>query len=660
MKLGKKESGDARAVSALRVLALDTIQNAGSGHPGMALDAAPALYTLFAHHMLIDPKNPDWDCRDRFVLSSGHASALLYSLLFMAGYDLSLDDLRRFRQLGSRTPGHPEYGHTPGVDATAGPLGQGIAQAVGMAMAEKHLSAQYPSGEEYITHKTYVLCGDGCLEEGISQEAISLAGNLGLNNLVLIYDRNGSTLDAPTSVSMGDDAELRFLSAGWNVINVRDGNDLRALNRAISKAKKAKASPTAIIMDTVIGYGTPLAGSHKVHGSLLGAEDYEKTRAFFGADYGPFGIPGECVRHMRSLIAARLSEAKPGKEAARESFLANDPKAKDYLCGLNRDLGPYLPVPPAEEKAEASRNVSGRIVAELGQKVPFFFGGSADVAGSVKTAIPGDPGFSRDHPEGKDVSYGIREFAMAAVNNGILLHKGLACYGGCFLVFSDYLKPAIRMAALEGLPNVFLFSHDSLAVGEDGPTHEPVEQLSMLRSIPGLVTIRPADERETYYAWRYALQSPDHPVALVLSRQKLAAIQNTGEEGFLKGCYRVYAPKAKIAPAGEILASGSEVGLAIEAAERLETEGIYVDVLSFPSFELFERAPEEYRSTVFAVERERRVSLEMAATFGWGKYAATNIGVDSYGASGKEKDVLKAYGFTPEEVARRVKEALKA
>ncbi len=647
---------EAKAINDLRVLALDMIQNANSGHPGMALDVAPAVFCLFANHLNIDPSKPNWAARDRFVLSSGHVSALLYAVLHMAGYAISIDDLKAFRQCGSKTPGHPEYGHTPGIDATAGPLGQGLAQAVGMAAAEKHLSALYPLGEAYISHKTYVLVGDGCLEEGISQEAISLAGQLGLNNLIVIYDRNGSTLDAPTGASMSDDAELRFLASGWNVYHVKDGNDTAAIDKALGKAKKAKACPSLIVIDSVIGYGSPLEGSNKAHGSPLKAEDAAKTRERFGADYPAFEVPDDSISYIRTCIASRLKGYKAQKAEAKAAFLDGDPNAKLYLEGRHREVEAYLPAIPAEIPDEASRATSGKIVAALGQSMPFFFGGSADVASSVMTAIPGDPGFTRDTPQGKNVLYGIREFEMGSFINGVLLHGGLVSYGGCFLVFADYLKPAIRMAALEKLPAIYLFSHDSLAVGEDGPTHQPIEQLMMLRAIPGLDVIRPADARETYAVWRYALRTKDHPVAIILSRQKLPAIATSSEEGFLKGAYLVKGPKTK--PALQIIATGSEVSLALAVAEELSKQKISADVISLPSWEIFESQDEKYKASLFRLPKEKRVSLEMGATLGWQKYADTNIGVDAYGASGKEKDVLKAYGFTAEAVAEKIVGAL--
>ena len=646
----------AKAVNDLRVLALDMIQEANSGHPGMALDVAPALYVLFANHLRIDPEHPNWESRDRFVLSSGHVSALLYAMLHMAGYNLSIEDLKKFRKLGSITPGHPELGMTPGVDATAGPLGQGIAQAVGLAMAEKHLSAMYGS-PAFICHKTYVLCGDGCLQEGISQEALSLAGTLGLNNLILIYDRNGATLDAATEKSMQEDAALRFLASGWNVYYVKDGNDLKAIDRAISKAKNSLGHPCLIIIDSHIGYGSPLEGSNKCHGSPFKKEDYEATRKFFGADYAPFEVPEESLRVTREAISKRLDECHKALDDSRNDFLSHPEEAKPYLDGLNRDIEAYIPEIPTELKTDSSRNVSGKIIAELHKKMPFAFGGSADVASSVKTSVPGDPGFSKEHPEAHDIYFGIREFAMASAMNGILLHKGLVSYCGAFLVFSDYMKSAIRMSALEHLPAIYLFSHDSLAVGEDGPTHQPIEHLAALRSIPGVTVLRPADSRETYAAWRFALKHKEGPVIIILSRQNLPLLDNTSEEGLNKGAYRVYAPKAKIKPEGIIMATGSEVSLGIQAAKILEGEGKYFEVVSAPSLEVFEKQSQEYKDSVLHLPHDKTITLEMLSTFGWGKYGKTNIGVDRFGASGNEKAVLEAYGFTPEGVAMAIKEA---
>ena len=531
---------DQLSIGAIRALVIDEISKANSGHPGMPLDIAPAIYTLVKNHLVADPKDPSWINRDRFVLSSGHCSALLYAVLHLAGYAVSLEDLKNFRQLDSLTPGHPEFGHTAGVDATAGPLGQGIAQAVGMAIAEKAVSAEYPEGAEIMSHYTYCLCGDGCLEEGISQEAISLAGHLKLNKLILIYDENTSTLDGPTSNSLTEDEKLRFKASEWNVLEVADGNDVEAIDKAIAEAKKSASAPTMIVVHTRIGYGSPKEGSCKCHGNPLTAEEGAKAKETYAYDYPAFTVPEEVYANFAKNFAERGAKAHAAHEAAMKAYAAKHPE--DYARfekAMKGDLKEFLPEIPefAAGSKDASRNTSGKVVAAFQAKCPFAFGGSADVAGSVKTAVPGDPGFSAEHPEAKNVNWGIREFGMGCAQNGILLHGGLRTYVGCFLVFADYMKPAIRMAAMENLPAIYLFSHDSIAVGEDGPTHEPIEQLVALRSIPGVEVLRPADTRECFAAWRLALETKDHPVCLILSRQNLRNLEKSSLKTVADGAY---------------------------------------------------------------------------------------------------------------------------
>ncbi|MEE3426860.1 MAG: thiamine pyrophosphate-dependent enzyme, partial [Candidatus Enteromonas sp.] len=450
---------DQLSIGAIRALVIDEISKANSGHPGMPLDIAPAIYTLVKNHLVADPKDPSWINRDRFVLSSGHCSALLYAVLHLAGYAVSLEDLKNFRQLDSLTPGHPEFGHTAGVDATAGPLGQGIAQAVGMAIAEKAVSAEYPEGAEIMSHYTYCLCGDGCLEEGISQEAISLAGHLKLNKLILIYDENTSTLDGPTSNSLTEDEKLRFKASEWNVLEVADGNDVEAIDKAIAEAKKSASAPTMIVVHTRIGYGSPKEGSCKCHGNPLTAEEGAKAKETYAYDYPAFTVPEEVYANFAKNFAERGAKAHAAHEAAMKAYAAKHPE--DYARfekAMKGDLKEFLPEIPefAAGSKDASRNTSGKVVAAFQAKCPFAFGGSADVAGSVKTAVPGDPGFSAEHPEAKNVNWGIREFGMGCAQNGILLHGGLRTYVGCFLVFADYMKPAIRMAAMENLPAIYL------------------------------------------------------------------------------------------------------------------------------------------------------------------------------------------------------------
>jgi transketolase len=635
---------DDLAVSAIRSLIIDEINTAKSGHPGMALDIAPALYVLYRNHLVSDPAHPTWINRDRFVLSSGHNSALLYAMLHLAGYGLTIDDLKKFRQLDSLTPGHPEYGHTLGVDATAGPLGQGISQAVGMAMAERAVQASYRGDETIMNHFTYCLCGDGCLEEGLSQEAISLAGLHKLDKLVLIYDENGSTLDGPTSNSLVENEKMRFEASNWRVLEVKDGNDLNAIDAALKEARVRMGKPTLIIVHTVIGYGTSLAGNHKCHGSPLGLDEGAKAKEFYHYSYPPFTVPDEVYNLFKNTFAARgeaayeawqkayttYKNAHPGEIIRFEKAFAR--KTEDYQIPL-----------PAEFASEASRKTSGRIVAALPSFLPFTLGGSADVASSVMTAIPDDPGFSAEHPEAHNVNFGIREFAMAGAQNGMLLHGGLVTYVGCFLIFSDYMKNAIRMSCLEHIPAIYLFSHDSIAVGEDGPTHEPIEQLTALRTIPGLKVIRPADARETYGAWKLALLSKNVPHAIILSRQTLPLLDHSTVDAVSKGAYIVY-PNDKATM--QFLATGSEVSLAIEVAKAVKEKGLEAEVVSMPSLELFEEQSEAYKKSVLRLPREKRYSFEMGSGAMWYRYAEHVYSLETFGKSAPEAQVIEAMGFT--------------
>ncbi len=643
--IDKKERNlDSLSIAVLRALLIDEINAAKSGHPGMALDIAPALFCLYKNFLVANPSHPEWFNRDRFVLSSGHNSALLYALLHLCGYGISLDDLKAFRQLNSRTPGHPEIGVTPGVDATSGPLGQGLAQAVGMAMAEKKIAASYPEGERLCSHFTYCLCGDGCLEEGISQEAISLAGKLRLNKLILIYDANLSTLDEPTIDSMDEDIKLRFMAAKWNVLEVKDGNDVDSFVSAVAKARKSSLFPTLIIAHTKIGYGTSFEGSHLCHGAPLGEEEGKKAKAFYGYDEAPFSVPSEVYDNLSASFRKRGQEAYMAYQKDLEEYRHTYPEAyKDFMHSLDRDVQAYSFDDPAIlDKNESTRSASGRFLNALAKAVPFTFGGSADVASSVKTLIKGEKNFSSDDPSAKNIAYGIREFAMASASNGIALHKGLLPYGGSFMIFSDYMRNAIRMSALERLPVIYLFSHDSLAVGEDGPTHEPVEQLSSLRLIPNLRVYRPADARETFAAWRIALQNKEDPIAIVLSRQDLPNLSSSSYDGVAKGAYLI---KKANNPTISLLASGSEVSLAFEAASLLEEKGEQVDIVSVPEFKGIERMSEKEQEELFRVPYEKRFALEMGSPDLWYRYAKHVKGVSSFGASGKAKDVLSAYGF---------------
>ena len=649
---------DQLAIATIRSLCIDTINKANSGHPGMALGSAPALYTLFTKHLVASPLESKWFNRDRFVLSSGHASALLYAMLHLCGYKVSMDDLKQFRQIDSLTPGHPEYGWTDGVDATSGPLGQGISQAVGMAMAEQMVNKLYTFGDDVCNHYTYALCGDGCLQEGISQEAISLAGHLKLNKFILLYDANQVTLDGALDLSFSEQVKNRFLASEWNVLEVADGNDIDAIDAAISRAKKSNDKPTMIMIHTVIGFGSAKQGTNKVHGNPLGAEDGKNAKLSYGFDHEDFFVPQEVYDLFKNTFGARGEKAL---KAYNEKLakLAEDKKTKDEynrFISLNGvDVDRYLPkvYPEFQEgSAKSTRVASGQALNFLMLSMPNMFGGSADVAGSVMTKLDNGANFDASNREGHNINWGIREFAMASAQNGMLLHGGVRSYVGAFFVFSDYMKPAIRMAALSHVPAIYLLSHDSIAVGEDGPTHQPIEQAAMLRSIPNVDLIRPCDERETYGAWFAALESKNHPTAIILSRQNLPLLPNSDGEKLKLGAYVV--SKEQKQAQFVLIATGSEVSLAVQAQALLLEKGIDVRVVSMPCWSYFDRQDDAYKASVINLPREKCISIEMLSTFGWAKYAATNIGLDTFGASAPAKDVIKKFNFTPEFVVAQI------
>ena len=650
---------DQLSVKAIRAMCIDVVNKAKSGHPGMALGSAPILYTLFSKFLVANPKDPEWINRDRFVLSAGHASSLLYTILHVAGYDLSLDDLKSFRQLNSLTPGHPEYHHTKGVDATSGPLGQGIAQAVGMAMAERAVSAQYPFGKELISHYTYALCGDGCLQEGISQEAISLAGHHRLNKLILIYDANNVTLDGGLDLSFSENVKERFIASEWDVLEVEDGNNLEDIEKAITKAKLSQDKPTLIIVHTIIGYGSEKQGTSKVHGNPLGSEDGAHAKAVYGYDYPEFTIPEEVYDNFKNTFAKRgLKAEEEWKKEEEKAKTIYPNEFATFTKAFKGDVSSYLICEPtfASDNNDSTRVSSGKALNELHNKIPFIMGGSADVAGSVMTKITDGTNFTKDTPEGRNINFGIREFAMASVSNGMLLHGGIKTYIGAFLVFADYMKAAIRMAALSKLPSIYLFSHDSIAVGEDGPTHQPIETLAMLRSIPNVDVIRPCDARETYAAWKIALESKETPTALILSRQNLPLLDSSFEN-VNKGAYVI--SKANKKEEAIIIATGSEVSLAINAQKLLLEEGIDVAVVSMPSTFKFDQQSEEYKKSVLTLPKSKIISVEMLSTFGWHKYSDHPYGIDTFGTSAPAKDAIKAYHFLPEDLKEFVKKVLK-
>lgn len=647
---------DNLCVGAIRALIIDSINKSKSGHPGMALDIAPLLYTLYTRHIVADPKDAKWMKRDRLVLSAGHSCMSLYSTLHLAGYDISLDDLKQFRQLDSKTPGHPEYGKTPGIDCSAGPLGQGIGQAVGMAMAEAHLRALYPESEDILGHYTYCICGDGCLEEGVSYEAISLAGLHKLNKLILFYDANGATLDGPTSISTCEDVFKRFEAMGWNVLEVKDGNNVESLDKAIRMAKSAKLNPTMIMIHSVIGYGSKNQGSSKTHGSPLGLEDGEYAKNSYGWTYPPFTIPDEVYQVFRETFGKRGEEAHEQFSENMAKYQLAHPKEFALIMGNNENdvssrIFKELPSFP-EGSSEATRNVSGMMLGLVQQELPNLIGGCGDVAGSVKTDIKGQTFFTPDNRQGTMIRFGIREFGMATVLNGMLLHGGLRTYGGSFMVFLDYFKAALRLAALQEIPQIFLLSHDSIAVGEDGPTHQPIEQLAELRAIPNVRTYRPADARECAESWRQALLSTNHPTCIILTRQNLPLLSASSQEGVDRGGYVVSKEHARLDYT--MIASGSEVSLAIEAQETLLSLGIDGRVVSLPEMNVFLSQDEEYKKEVLGVEREKRLVIEMSTPYGLSTFSDNVMAIDTFGASAPAKDVMESFGFTKEAVVRKI------
>jgi transketolase len=656
------------AINTIRTLSMDAIEKANSGHPGMPMGAAPMAYTLWTSHMKHNPNNPDWFNRDRFVLSAGHGSMLLYSLLHLSGYDVTLDDIKAFRQWGSKTPGHPEYGHTPGVDATTGPLGQGIAMAVGMAMAERHLAATFNKpGYHIVDHYTYAICGDGDLMEGVASEAASLAGHLKLGRLIVLYDSNDISLDGDLDKAFGENVRQRFEAYGWQTLFVEDGNDITAINQAIAEAKAELNRPTLIEIKTTIGYGAPtVAGTNEVHGKPLSAEEARGAKQHYEWPYEePFYVPEEVRTHFEAI--RQKGEAEEAEwnalvesyrkvfpeEAARLDMAMNGTVPEDYAADL--------PLYQLGDK-KATREYSYEILNALADVVPQIFGGAADLASSTKTLIKNSTDFFPGQYDGRNVWFGVREFAMAAAVNGMALHKGVKPYGSTFFVFTDYLRPALRLSALMNVPSIFVFTHDSIAVGEDGPTHEPIEQLASLRAMPNLTVLRPADGNETREAWKIAIESQDTPTVLVLTRQGVPTLEGTIEhaaEGVKRGAYIVSEAKGKIQ--GIIMATGSEVHLAVEAQKMLAEEGIHVRVVSMPSWDLFEKQSEEYKAQILPPEVTKRLAVEAGSSLGWHKYVGSfgaTLTIDRFGASANGNKVMAEYGFTAENVAREMKQLL--
>lgn len=654
---------DQLAVDSIRALSIDAIEAANSGHPGLPMGAAPMAYALWTKHLNFNPQSKNYFNRDRFVLSAGHGSALLYSLLHVSG-SLELEEVKNFRQWDSKTPGHPEFRHTDGVEVTTGPLGQGFAMSVGMAMAEKHLAGKFNKDKyDVVDHYTYVLASDGDLMEGISHESASLAGHLNLDKLITLYDSNDISLDGELNKAFSENVKERFSSYGWSYILVEDGNDLEAIDKAITEAKTLE-SPTLIEVKTVIGYGAPnKAGTNGVHGAPLGEEERELALKAYGLDPSKrFNVPQEVYDIFSETMLKRANEDEAAWEKLVEAYTNDYPELgqafKQAISNeLPVDYDKELPVYEAGNSS-ATRADSGEVIQALSKSVPAFFGGSADLASSNKSNVKDEADFSSETPEGRNVWFGVREFGMAAAVNGMAVHGGVKPYGATFFVFSDYLKPAVRLSAIMGVPSTFVFTHDSIAVGEDGPTHEPVEQLAGLRAIPNLNVIRPADGNETRVAWKVALESETTPTALVLTRQNLTALdveESVLEEGVRKGGYVVY--RSEIEPEYLLLASGSEVSLAVDAAKDIEAQGKGVQVVSLPNWHAFDQQDAEYKASVLPASITKRVAIEMASSLGWHKYIGIEgkvITIDTFGASAPGDLVVEKYGFTKENVLNQV------
>ncbi len=657
---------DQLGVNTIRTLSIEAVQKANSGHPGLPMGAAPMAYALWTKHLKVNPTTSrNWVDRDRFVLSAGHGSAMLYSLLHLSGYNVTIDDLKNFRQWDSKTPGHPEVHHTDGVEATTGPLGQGIAMAVGMAMAEAHLAATYNRDSfPIMDHYTYAICGDGDLMEGVSQEASSMAGHMKLGKLIVLYDSNDISLDGPTSKAFTENVGARYEAYGWQHILVKDGNDLDEIEAAIEAAKAETDKPTLIEVKTVIGYGAPKEGTSSVHGAPIGEEGITAAKAVYGWEYPDFTVPEEVAARFKETM---IDEGQKAEAAWNEMFKnyehAHPELAKQFKEAFANQLpeGWEQELPKYElGTSAASRVTSKETIQAISKVVPSFWGGSADLSASNNTMVAAEKDFEPGQYEGRNIWFGVREFAMAAAMNGIQLHGGSHVYGGTFFVFTDYLRPAIRLAALQKVPVTYVLTHDSVAVGEDGPTHEPIEQLASVRCIPNVHVIRPADGNETVAAWKIAMTSTATPTILVLSRQNLPVLEGTLEhasDSVQKGAY-VLSPQKGEQPAGILIATGSEVNLAVEAQAKLAEEGIDVSVVSMPSFDLFEKQSAEYKESVLPKAVTKRVAIEAAASFGWERYVGTEgktITIDHFGASAPGGLVLEKFGFTPENVVNTYK-----
>jgi len=654
-----------RTIKTIRFISAEGVQKAKSGHPGLPMGAAAAVYTLWSRFLKCSGKDPSWPNRDRFVLSAGHGSMLLYTLLHLFGYDLTMDDLKNFRQLGSKTPGHPEYGHTPGVETTTGPLGQGFTNAIGMAIAEKRLSEEFNTDDiKPVDHYTYVLVGDGDLMEGITAEAASLAGHLGLGKLIAIYDDNRITIDGKTDIAFTEDTGKRFEAYGWQVIRVGDGNDTEALAQAIASAKKESDRPSIVMARTIIGYGSPnKAGTSGVHGSPLGEEELAAMRKSQDWDYPAFTVPEDVEESMRAI--------REGKEKERDEwYKLFDQYEKKYPQKAQKwkEWNDYkIPAAAKDDKrlwtfdkdSEATRASGGRILNLLSDHIGNFMGGSADLNASTKTRLIGKGDFQKESPDGANINFGIREHAMGGILNGMSLHGGLRVFGSTFLVFFDYMKPAVRLSALMKQPVIYVYTHDSIGVGEDGPTHQPIEHLASMRSIPGLKVFRPADAKETVIAWIQALEYTEGPSAIVLSRQNLPLLEGVAKSAYM-GAY-VLKKEEKDLPDAILTGSGSEVSLILEAANRLKSQGIDVRVVSFISWEVFDEQSQSYRDSVFP-KGLPVMAVEAGSPMGWYKYIGKEgkvLAMESFGASAPASELMKKFGFTCDNIVDQVKEMIK-
>lgn len=652
-------------INTIRILSAEAVEKAKSGHPGLPMGAAPMAYTLWAKNMKFNTGNTKWPNRDRFVLSAGHGSMLLYSLLHLFGYGLTIDDLQSFRQLGSRTPGHPEFGHTPGVEVTTGPLGQGIANAVGMAIAEAYMAQKFNRpGFDIVDNFTFVLSGDGCMMEGVASEAASLAGTLELGKLIVLYDSNKITIEGGTDIAFREDVAGRFSAYGWQIIKASDGTDVEGIDKAIKEAKADTSRPSLIIIPTEIGYGCPAKqGKASAHGEPLGEENLAAARKTLEWNFDKqFHVPDEVREHLKA-VAESGRKAESEWKSLLEKYRAAYPELyAEWELWHEQDLTDLYDnesFRQTTEKAEATRSSSGEMLNRLAKLVPNLIGGSADLAPSNKSVMKGRGDFQPGDFSGSNLHFGVREHAMAAIANGMVLYGGLRVYVSTFFVFCDYMKPSIRLAALMGLPVTYIFTHDSIGVGEDGPTHQPIEHLASLRSIPNLTVYRPADMNETVAGWYAAITSKKTPTALVLTRQNLPQFKETGKEA-LKGAY-VLIDSQKAEPDIILMASGSEVQLVYEAGKKLKAEGIDARVVSIPSWELFEKQTGEYKEKVLPAKVRKRLAVEAASSFGWQKYTGLDgdmVSIDRFGMSAPAQTIFRELGFTVDNVVKRAKELL--